>query len=113
LSSTRQRPGATIRRRFGPLAAIIAGTVLALIPVATLMFRFDHPDALLVLVMALAAYATTRAIESGRTWWLALAGALLGLGYLTKMLQAFGRRFLRGERVQNPPMANRCGTRSK
>ena len=30
-----------------------------------------------------------RAIESGRTRWLALTGALLGLGYLTKMLQAF------------------------
>jgi 4-amino-4-deoxy-L-arabinose transferase-like glycosyltransferase len=79
----------TVRRWFGPTAAIIAGAVTALIPVATLMFRFDHPDALLVLVMTLAAYATTRAIESGRTRWLVLAGALLGLGYLTKMLQAF------------------------
>jgi 4-amino-4-deoxy-L-arabinose transferase-like glycosyltransferase len=53
------------------------------------MFRFNNPDALLVLVMTLAAYTTTRAIESGRTRWLALTGALLGLGYLTKMLQAF------------------------
>jgi 4-amino-4-deoxy-L-arabinose transferase-like glycosyltransferase len=79
----------TVRRWFGPTAAIIAGTVLALSPVATLMFRFDNPDALLALVMTLAAYATTRAIESGRTRWLVLAGALLGLGYLTKMLQAF------------------------
>jgi len=79
----------TVRRWFGAAAAIIAGTVMALTPVATLMFRFDNPDALLVLVMTLAAYATTRAIESGRTRWLALAGALLGLGYLTKMLQAF------------------------
>ena len=78
----------TVRRWFGPAAAIIAGTVMALTPVATLMFRFDNPDALLVLVMTLAAYATTRAIESGRTRWLALTGALLGLGYLTKMLQA-------------------------
>ena len=79
----------TVRRWFGPTAAITAGAVTALTPVATLMFRFDNPDALLVLVMTLAAYATTRAIESGRTRWLVLAGALLGLGYLTKMLQAF------------------------
>jgi 4-amino-4-deoxy-L-arabinose transferase-like glycosyltransferase len=79
----------TVRRWFGPTAAIIAGAVTALTPVATLMFRFDNPDALLCLVMTLAAYATTRAIESGRTRWLVLAGALLGLGYLTKMLQAF------------------------
>jgi 4-amino-4-deoxy-L-arabinose transferase-like glycosyltransferase len=79
----------TVRRWFGPAAAIIAGAVMALTPVATLMFRFNNPDALLVLVMTLAAYTTTRAIESGRTRWLALTGALLGLGYLTKMLQAF------------------------
>jgi 4-amino-4-deoxy-L-arabinose transferase-like glycosyltransferase len=79
----------TVRRWFGPAAAIIAGAVMAVTPVATLMFRFDNPDALLVLVLTLAAYATTRAIESGLTRWLALAGALLGLGYLTKMLQAF------------------------
>jgi 4-amino-4-deoxy-L-arabinose transferase-like glycosyltransferase len=80
---------ATVRRWFGPPAAIIAGAVLACTPVATLMFRFDNPDALLALVMTLAAYAITRAIESGRTRWIALTGALLGLGYLTKMLQAF------------------------
>jgi 4-amino-4-deoxy-L-arabinose transferase-like glycosyltransferase len=80
---------ATVRRWFGAPAAIMAGAALAVTPVATLMFRFDNPDALLVLVMTMAAYAVTRAIESGRTRWIALAGALLGLGYLTKMLQAF------------------------
>jgi 4-amino-4-deoxy-L-arabinose transferase-like glycosyltransferase len=80
---------ATVRRWFSPAAAIIAGAVAALTPVAVLMFRFDNPDALLVLVMTLAAYTITRAIESGLTRWLVLTGALLGLGYLTKMLQAF------------------------
>ena len=79
----------TVRRWFGPAAGIIARAVMALTPVATLMFRFDNPDAMLVLLMTLAAYATTRAIESGRTRWMALAGAFLGLGYLAKMLQAF------------------------
>jgi 4-amino-4-deoxy-L-arabinose transferase-like glycosyltransferase len=79
----------TVRRWFGPAAAIIAGAVMALTPVATLMFRYNNPDSLLVLVMVLAAYTTTRALESGRTRWLALTGALLGLGFLTKMLQAF------------------------
>jgi 4-amino-4-deoxy-L-arabinose transferase-like glycosyltransferase len=80
---------ATVRRWFGPAAGIIAGAVMAVMPVATLMFRFNNPDALLVLVMVLAAYAITRALESGHTRWLVLAGGLLGLGYLTKMLQAF------------------------
>jgi 4-amino-4-deoxy-L-arabinose transferase-like glycosyltransferase len=80
---------ATVRRWFSPAAAIIAAAVAALTPVAVLMFRFDNPDALLVLVMTLAAYTITRAIESGLTRWIVLTGALLGFGYLTKMLQAF------------------------
>jgi 4-amino-4-deoxy-L-arabinose transferase-like glycosyltransferase len=80
---------ATVRRWFGPLAGLIAGAVMALTPVATLMFRFDNPDALLVLLITLAAYATTRAIESGRTRWLVLAGVFVGLGFLAKQLAAF------------------------
>ena len=79
---------ATVRRWYGPAAGLIAAGVLACTPVATLMFRFNNPDALLVLLMTAAAYATTRAIESGRTRWIVLAGALLGAGFLTKMLQA-------------------------
>jgi 4-amino-4-deoxy-L-arabinose transferase-like glycosyltransferase len=63
--------------------------VLAITPIATLMFRFNNPDALLVLLMTVAAYAMVRAVESGRTRWIVLAGALLGFGFLTKMLQAF------------------------
>jgi 4-amino-4-deoxy-L-arabinose transferase-like glycosyltransferase len=80
---------ATVRRWFGPGAGLLAGAALALTPVAALMFRFNNPDALLVLLMTAAAYGTARAIESGRTRWLVLAGALIGLGFLTKMLQAF------------------------
>ena len=80
---------ATVRRWSGPAAGLIAGAVLAFTPVATLMFRYDNPDALLVLLLVLAAYALSRAVESGLTRWLALTGALLGFGFLTKMLQAF------------------------
>ncbi len=80
---------ATVRRWYGPAAGLIAGAVAALTPVAALMFRFDNPDALLVLLMTAAAYGTVRAIESGRTRWLVLTGALLGLAFLTKMLQGF------------------------
>ena len=42
------------------------GAVLALTPVAVLMFRFNNPDALLVLLLTLAAYAVTRAHGTGR-----------------------------------------------
>ena len=80
---------ASVRRRFSAPAALLAGAVLALTPVAALMFRFNNPDALLVLLLTIAAYATLRAVENGRTRWMLLAGALVGLGFLTKQLQAF------------------------
>ena len=78
----------TVRRWFTPGAALLAGGVVALTPVATLMFRFNNPDALLTLLLSLAAYATVRAVENGRSRWMMLAGALIGFGFITKMLQA-------------------------
>ncbi|MDQ1357852.1 MAG: hypothetical protein QOG44_2225, partial [Acidimicrobiaceae bacterium] len=79
---------ATVRRWFGPPAGLLAGAVLAVTPVAALMFRFNNPDALLVLLLTGAAYAMVRALEAGRTRWLVLASTLVGFGFLTKMLQA-------------------------
>jgi 4-amino-4-deoxy-L-arabinose transferase-like glycosyltransferase len=78
----------TVRRRFGATAGLIAGAVLATTPVAVLMFRYDNPDSLLVLLLVGSAYAMVRALEDGRTRWLVLAGTLVGFGFLTKMLQA-------------------------
>src|SRR5207248_2339462 len=40
------------------------------------------------LLLVGAAYALTRALEQARTRWLLLVGVLVGLGFLTKMLQA-------------------------
>jgi 4-amino-4-deoxy-L-arabinose transferase-like glycosyltransferase len=79
---------ATVRRWFGPAVGLIAGGVAALTPVAALMFRFNNPDALLVLFLTTAAYAGVRALETASTRWLMLVGALVGFGFLTKMLQA-------------------------
>jgi 4-amino-4-deoxy-L-arabinose transferase-like glycosyltransferase len=78
-----------VRRWAGPAAGLIAGTVLALTPVAALMFRFNNPDSALVLLLTLGAYATVRAIESGATRWVVAVGVCVGLGFLAKMLQAF------------------------
>ncbi len=80
-----------VRRATGSAgAALLAGAAFALTPVAVLMFRFNNPDGLLVLLLAGAAVATLRALDSRRpVGWLALAGALVGLAFLTKMLQAF------------------------
>jgi 4-amino-4-deoxy-L-arabinose transferase-like glycosyltransferase len=80
-----------VKRWFGPWAGLLSGAVLAATPVAALMFRFDNPDALLVLLLTCAAYAVTRAMEQerGATRWLLAAGVLLGFGFLAKMLAAF------------------------
>ncbi|MFF9339317.1 MULTISPECIES: ArnT family glycosyltransferase [unclassified Streptomyces] len=82
---------AAVRRRFGAGAGLIAGGVLALTPVAALMFRFNNPDALLALLMTVAAYGVLRALEraEGSTKWLVVAGVAFGFGFLTKTLQAF------------------------
>ena len=80
---------AAVKRWFGPAAGLIAGLVLALTPVAALMFRFNNPDALLVLLMTAAAYTLVRAVENGRSRWLVFTGLLLGFAFLAKMLQAF------------------------
>jgi 4-amino-4-deoxy-L-arabinose transferase-like glycosyltransferase len=80
---------ATVKRTSGPGAALFAGTAFALTPVATLMFRFNLPDALLVLLMLAAAYGTVRALEKASPWWLMLAGTAIGFAFLTKMMQAF------------------------
>ncbi len=80
---------ATVRRTFGAPASIIAGLVTALTPAAVLIFRYNNPDALLTLLLAGGAYALIRALESDRLRYLALAGALVGLGFETKLLQAF------------------------
>lgn len=70
-------------------AAIAATLAFALTPAATLMFRFNNPDALMVFCYTAAAALTLRATETASRRWLAAAGAVVGLGFLAKMLQAF------------------------
>ena len=79
----------TVRRWFGPGAALLAGAAVALTPIAAMMFRFNNPDAMLVLLLTAAAYATVRSLERGGTRWLVLAMTLVGAGFLVKMMQAF------------------------
>ena len=80
---------AAVRRSFGPAAAVIAGLVMALTPVAVLIFRYNNPDALLTLLLVAGAWALLRAIEDGRSRWLVLAASCVGFAFLTKYLQAY------------------------
>ncbi len=92
---------AAVKRWSGPAAALLAGSLMALTPVAVLMFRYNNPDALLVLLLTAAAYCVVRAVDTpavdtpatgarvGRSAlrWLLLAGVAVGFAFLTKMLQ--------------------------
>ncbi|TCK64493.1 4-amino-4-deoxy-L-arabinose transferase-like glycosyltransferase [Curtobacterium sp. PhB136] len=90
------------------VGALLAGFVVAATPAAALMFRFDNPDALLVLLMTAGAYCTVRALPRGSWKWIALAGVALGFAFLTKMLQgllvlpAFGIVYLIAARTTWP-----------
>jgi 4-amino-4-deoxy-L-arabinose transferase-like glycosyltransferase len=77
----------TVKRHFGAAAGLFGGAVVALTPVAALMFTFNNPDALLTLLMALGAWATMKAIEQASPKWMMIVGVFIGLGFLTKTLQ--------------------------
>lgn len=77
-----------VRRVSGYWAGLLAGAVMALTPVAALMFRFNNPDALLVLLLVVAGYCVTRALDGASTRWVALAGTAVGFAFLAKLLQA-------------------------
>ena len=80
---------ATVKRVFGEAAGVAAGVALALTPVTVAIGRVNNPDALLVLLLVASAYLLVRALESGRTKHLAWCGALVGLAFMTKMLQGW------------------------
>src|SRR3954468_11335473 len=54
----------------GAAAGLLAGAVLAVTPAAALMFRFNNPDALLVLLLTVAAYCLMRATIAASWRWL-------------------------------------------
>ncbi|MEV5707801.1 glycosyltransferase family 39 protein [Actinoallomurus sp. NPDC052274] len=80
---------ATVRRAFGPVAGVIAALVMTLTPITVAINRDNNPDTLLVLLLALAAWACQRALESGRLRWLLASAFFVGCGFNTKMLQAY------------------------
>ena len=79
---------ATVKRWFGPVAGLAAGAMLAITPVAALMFRFNNPDALLVTLLVAGAYCLIRALETAGTRWILATGAMIGFAFLTKLGQA-------------------------
>jgi 4-amino-4-deoxy-L-arabinose transferase-like glycosyltransferase len=79
---------ATTRKVAGRAAGLVAGGVLALTPAMMAVSRSNNPDAVLVLSLVAAAYATQRAISEKKPGWMILAGVFCGVGFLGKLLVA-------------------------
>jgi len=78
-----------VRRVGGAGAGLVAAVALATTPVTILLNRGNISDSLLILLLVLAADATTSAYQSGRLQPLVLAGVWVGLAFQAKMLQAW------------------------
>ncbi len=78
-----------VRRLAGPLAGIVAAAVLATSPVTVALARGNVADSLLILLLVLAADATSSALISGRRRSLLVAGVWVGLAFQAKMTVAW------------------------
>jgi len=76
------------RRMFGRVAGSVAGLTFALTPITVAIARHNNPDELLILCCVAALWCAVRALETGRTKWLVLSGACVGLGFEAKMAVA-------------------------
>ncbi|MEA3020380.1 MAG: hypothetical protein QOI47_1904, partial [Actinomycetota bacterium] len=80
---------AIVRRRFGVVAATVAGLVLALSPINVALNRLNLPDPFMILFLLGAVWAVDRSFDAARPYRaLVVAGALVGLAFNTKMLAA-------------------------
>ncbi|MCZ4103640.1 glycosyltransferase family 39 protein [Streptomyces sp. So13.3] len=78
-----------VRAWAGPVAALLAALILALSPISVALGRHSIPDTLLTLLLVLAAGALQKAVLTGRLVPLLTCGALVGLAFQAKMLQAW------------------------
>ncbi len=78
-----------VRRLTGPAAGLIAAAVLAVTPITVLLGRGNVSDSLLILLLVLAADATSAALLTGSLPQLLLAGVWVGLAFQAKMIQAW------------------------
>lgn len=78
-----------VGRIWGTAAGLLAALFLALTPVSVVTSRNNTIDSLLVLTVLLAAWAVSRAAETGRLRWLMVGAVLIGLGFNIKMLEAY------------------------
>jgi 4-amino-4-deoxy-L-arabinose transferase-like glycosyltransferase len=78
-----------VRRLAGPAAGLTAAAVLAVTPITVLLSRGNVSDSLMILLLVLAADATSAALLTGSLRQLLIAGVWVGLAFQTKMIQAW------------------------
>lgn len=69
--------------------AFVAGLLVVFTPVTSMMFRFNNPDALLLLLWALAAFLLIKSAERSSARHLYLGAFVLGLAFLCKQFQSW------------------------
>ncbi|AHI21816.1 glycosyltransferase family 39 protein [Corynebacterium vitaeruminis] len=72
------------------LAGLLAALGLATTPIVAALSHGEISDTLLTLMLCLAAYAWTRAMDKGSWKWLALTGFFVGWAFNAKMAEAWG-----------------------
>lgn len=70
-------------------AALLAALVMTLTPITVAINRDNNPDTVLVLLLVAAAWFCLEAIRTGRIRTLLVTALLVGVGFNTKMLQAY------------------------
>ncbi|WP_457950847.1 ArnT family glycosyltransferase [Pseudarthrobacter sp. alpha12b] len=69
--------------------ALTAGLFVVLIPVTSMIFRFNNPDALLLLLWSLAVFFAVKALEKHQARYLYAVSLILGIAFLCKQFQSW------------------------
>ncbi|MFE0149306.1 glycosyltransferase family 39 protein [Nonomuraea sp. NPDC059007] len=88
-SAVRRNMSAYFGERRAEAAGLIAALAMTLTPITVAINRDNNPDTLLVLLLTVAAWFCLEALRTGRPRWLLLCAVFVGLGFNTKMLQAY------------------------
>jgi 4-amino-4-deoxy-L-arabinose transferase-like glycosyltransferase len=78
-----------VRRSYGSGAGLLAGLMMAILPVAVAVDRNNTMDSTLIFTLLLAAWAFIKATETSRLRFLLAGAFLVGLGFNIKMLEVF------------------------
>ena len=79
---------AAVKRPFGVVAGLVAALALAVLPIEVITARSDTMDAVMMLLLVLALCAVVRACETGKTAWLLVGAATLGVAFNVKLLES-------------------------